>query len=234
MPDAPPLDNLRDELGAVLAEPLVPDDPVARVRRSARATSIVIDAFDRRGLRATLVGGGAIEFHAPAAYATDDVDLVIEQRFVPTFRADLAAVFAALGFTRRGRHWVRDGMFVEVPGVWMGDPVEEYQIGAHRLRVVRPGPEVVLADRIVGFRHWRYTGYAAQAIAMLGAFGDAIDEDWLRDRLRREGAEDAYDALLALQRSGERLHDADFEALLDSLAPNSRPEQDARGGGDAT
>jgi hypothetical protein len=231
MPDAPPLDDLREELGAVLAEPVAPDDPVARVRRSARATSIVIDAFDRRGLRATLVGGAAIEFHAPAAYATDDVDLVIEQHFVPTFRADIEAVFGARGFTRPGRHWVREGMFVEVPGVW-GDPVEEYQIGSHRLRVVRP--EVVLADRIVGFRHWRYTGYGAQAIAMLGAFSDAIDERWLRDRLRREGAEDAYDALLALQRTRERLHDADFEALLDSLAPSSRPRLDARGDDDAT
>lgn len=36
---------------------------------------------------------------------------------------------------------------------------------------------------------------------MLASFGSELDEDMLRDHLRREDAEDAYEALLVLARS---------------------------------
>lgn len=225
MPDSdrssPSLDDLREELGSVLRQPVPADDPVAHVRRLAWSTSIVISAFDRRGLRATLVGGGAIEFHAPGAYTTSDVDLVVDQRFDPNFRDDLALVFDDLGYARQGRHWLRDDMFVEVPGVRMSDPVEEHAIGEHLLRVVRA--EVVLADRIVGFRHWGYTAYALQAAAMLDVIGPSIDETWLRRRLEREGALDAYDALAAMQRAESAVTERELESLLSRLRNRSGP-----------
>ncbi len=65
------------------------------------------------------------------------------------------AMLLAFGFGRQGRHGVLDGLFVEVPGNWMSDPVEVVEVGAQSLRIIRR--EIVLADRIIGFKHWRTT-----------------------------------------------------------------------------
>ena len=57
--------------------------------------------------------------------------------------------------------------------------------------------EVVLRDRVAGFKQWKYTGYGQQAIDMLAAFGDELDMSWLAPELEHE---DSLDALQALQR----------------------------------
>src|SRR5205823_723395 len=126
--------------------------------------AVISEVLRRRGMEATLVGGGAIEFHAPDVYVTTDLDLIVEGR--P--RVELDAALTGFGFVRRGRHWVMDELFVEVPGNWMSDPVDVVDVGGLTLRVIRR--EIVLADRIIGFKHWRTTAYGAQAIALLALF----------------------------------------------------------------
>ena len=66
--------SLRDALDRLLAQ-----DGVPHVERLALAAAIVSEALRARGLEATLVGGGAIEFYAPGSYATTDIDLVVER-----------------------------------------------------------------------------------------------------------------------------------------------------------
>ena len=208
------LADLRSLLyAAATAQPA--GDPVERVKQRALAAALVCEAFRRVGLRVTVVGGAAIEFHAPGAYATDDLDLVIEGGSDPRSRGDLERVFTALGFTPRGRHWGLGTLFVEVPSRTMEDPAAEYPVGGYTLRLARP--EVVLADRVVGFRHWRYTAYGLQALAMLAAFGEAVDQAWLEARLRREDALAAYQALTKLQASGEMVNEVALQRLLERL-----------------
>ena len=175
------------------------------------AAAVLSEVLRRRGMEATLVGGGAIEFYAPDTYATSDIDLVVEGRS----RTDIDEALTGFGFDRSGRHWVRGDLFVEVPGTVMSDPVEELVAGGIRLRVVRR--EVVLADRIVGFKHWGATAYGAQAIALLATLGGIIDEPMLRERVRAEQAEDALDVLWAMARSGARVGEADLRTALDHL-----------------
>ena len=175
------------------------------------AAAVLSEVLRRRGMEATLVGGGAIEFYAPETYATSDIDLVVEGR--P--RTEIDGALTAFGFDRSGRHWVRGDLFVEVPGTVMSDPVEELSAGGIRLRVVRR--EVVLADRIIGFKHWGASAYGAQAIALLAALGDIIDEALLRERVRAEHAEDALDVLWAMARSGARVGEVDLRNALDHL-----------------
>jgi hypothetical protein len=162
-------------------------------------------------MRATLVGGGAIEFHASDLYTTSDLDFVVEGRS----RADLDAALTDFGFSRRGRHWILGELFVEVPGHVMPDPVDVVPVGPLTLRVVRR--EVVLADRIVGFKHWRATAYGAQAIALLALFGGTLDENLLRERVRAEDAEDALDALRALAEQGATVNEDTLQGLLQRL-----------------
>lgn len=184
------------------------------------AAAVISELLRARGMQATLVGGAAIEFYAPELYATSDLDLIVEGRS----RADLDAALADLGFGRTGRHWVRGDLFVEVPGSVMSDPVETVSAGGLPLRVVRR--EVVLADRIIGFKHWRVTSYGAQAMALLAAMGETIDEQLLRDRLRREHSEDALEVLRDLGRSADRVDEVRLREALDRLKPGASDREE--------
>jgi hypothetical protein len=137
------------------------------------SAAIIGTALHRAGMRATLVRGGAIEFHAPEVYTTTDLDFVVEGR--P--RAEIDPVMRSLGLQRRGRHWVMGDLHVEVPGNVMEEAVDVETIGPFELRVSRK--ENVLADRIVGFRHWKAWGP--------GAAGNRADPH-LRRRAGREGS----------------------------------------------
>jgi hypothetical protein len=166
------------------------------VERLVLAAAVITTALERAGMRATLVGGGAIEFYAPGSYATTDLDLVVEGRT----RKELGDVLVSLGMHRSGRHWVLRDLYVEVPGNFLGEPTDEFAVGPFTLRVIRK--ESVLADRIVGYRWWSYAAYGVQALDMMAAFGQDLDEAALRARLRKEGAEDTYDLLRDFADSG--------------------------------
>lgn len=107
-------------------------------------------------------------------------------------------------------------LFVEVPGNGMSDPVETVSVGPLQLRV--PRREIVLADRIIGIKHWRTTAHGAQALALLSTLGSSLDEDLLRDRLRAESAEDALDALGALAARESNTGSAELEEVLRVIA----------------
>lgn len=189
------IDDLRRALDQVLMGRERP-----HVERLALTAAIVSQALRAEDLEATLVGGAAIEFYDPGAHTTSDIDLVVERRGpMADLEASLRKVFRELGFTRKGRHWIRDELFVEIPGTSVSDPTETFALGPYVLRVLRK--EIVLGERIVGFKHWRYTGYGAQAIDMIASFGRDLDEGLLRKYVRREGVEDAYEALRALVQS---------------------------------
>ncbi|MDQ3556417.1 MAG: hypothetical protein M3409_06530 [Gemmatimonadota bacterium] len=194
----PPLDELRGELDEILTDQTL-RQPGQDGRLLALACAVISEALDRHGMRAILVGGGAIEFHAPGAYATEDVDLVVESRTGPPERRRLHEAFAALGFGASGRHWSRDGFFVEVPGNRLEDPFGEYAVGPYTLRVVNK--EVVLVGRLVEFDQTGHTGHGAQAVTMLRAFAGELDRSLLDHLLRRERAGKVYQALWELAAS---------------------------------
>jgi hypothetical protein len=187
--------------------------PVTHAQQVAKVAGILHSPLTGRGLVPTLVGGSAIEIHAPGIYRSGDLDLVIEgARDTVAIRDE---VFQALGLKRVGRRWRRGDLFVEtVPGPVAG-PAEEVEVAGATFRVVRT--EVQFRDRIVGFKRWRHTAYGDQAIAMLIAFGDDLDMDWLELELRREDALDALQALSSLTSSDEPVTHERLLALVDQL-----------------
>ena len=200
------------DLRALLDSTLASGAP--HVERMTLAAAIIAEVLRRRGMEATLVGGAAIEFHASDVYTTTDLDLIVEGRT----RNELDAALTEFGFARRGRHWILGDLFVEVPGNWMSDPVDIVPVGDLTLRVVRR--EIVLADRIIGFKHWHATAYGAQAVALLALFGDSLDERILLSRLASEDAVDAFDALRALASDSQqcRVGEAELNQLLERLS----------------
>jgi hypothetical protein len=169
--------------------------------------AVISTALHREGMRATLVGGGAIELHAPGVYRTGDIDFVVEGRS----RVEIDAVMQSLGLAKKGRHWVMDDLYVEVPGNEMESPVDVRSVDGWDLRVVTK--ESVLADRIVGFRHWKYWGYGTEAIALIRSFRGSLDEKALRRALRREGAEHAYGLLRRLAWSDKDVTHAQLDTI---------------------
>ncbi len=193
--------------------------PLEHARQVAEIAGVLHDAFEAVGLRCTLVGGSAIEIHAPGVYTTGDLDVVIETQRVEGASERVAEVFTQLGFKGDARHWVRGELFVEVPSHVLSDPAEKVRVANAVFRVV--AKEVVLADRIVGFKHWQYTAYGQQAIAMLAAFGERLNMAWLKSRLQSEHCMDAFLALKDLAESGTRVTEKVVRALLVKLRGRS-------------
>lgn len=207
-------------LDAALAGGMAPE-PVAHARQVAAVASALWRAFGSVGVECVLVGGSAIEVHAPGIYVSGDVDVVLDGGGRAGVRETAGAVFAALGFARVGRHWTRGDLFLEVPGTVLDDPTDVMHEGDLRFRVARK--EVLLRDRLVGFMHWRHTAYGEQAAAMLAAFGDAVDELWLAKELRREGALAALDGLRTLVASGAPVDERTLDDLLERLHERPLP-----------
>lgn len=205
--------SLRDQLGAILG-PGLAVDPLGHAQQVAEIAGVLHEAFQREGLRCTLVGGSAIEVHAPGIYKSGDIDVVIEGP-VQGLRGRIAEVFTALGFSSQGRHWSRGDLFVEVPSHMMEDPSEMVRAGSAVFAVV--AKEVVLADRVGGFMHWRVTAYGQQVIDMLAAFGDNLDMSWLAPRPHREGSWDAFVRLGDLATSSAPVTEEVLQGLLGEL-----------------
>ena len=150
-----------DELGAELREAWKADAP--HVERMTAAAAIISHALEQAGLRATLVGGAAIEFYAPGGYSTTDLDFVVEG----WPREKIGSVMESIGMKQYQKFWRLDDLFVEFPGNTLERRVTEMiPVGPFQLRILKK--EHVLADRIVGFRRWKTWAYGIQAIDLLG------------------------------------------------------------------
>ncbi len=158
-------------------------------------------------MRVTLLGGGAIEFHAPDAYTTSDIDLAVE--FRP--RSELERVMRSLGFGRSARHWIMGDLYVEVPSNFVEDPVVTESVGPFELRVIRK--EILLGERVVGFRRNKTWAHGLQAITLIRAFGSELDQAVLRKFLRKEGSEDGYELLRSLAESDAEITLQQLDAL---------------------
>lgn len=152
----------------------------------------------------------------PGIFKSGDIDLVIEPAVQAAgSRERLNPVFESLRFSHEGRHWRRDKLFVEVPSLRLDDPSELVRVGSFMLRVL--SKEVLLVERVVGFKQWKQTAYGQQAVDMIAAFGNDLDLDVLTVRLKREGSLDAYEALRMMAEGSEPVTEASLRQLLKQL-----------------
>lgn len=212
--------ELRADLETIL-EPGIATDPLDHSRQIAAIAAILHCAFQNAGLVSTLIGGSAIEIHAPGIFASGDIDLIIEatgSQGTRSIRERAAAVFAELGFEKSGRHWTKGDLFVEVPATYLDDPAETIHVGPFIFRVI--AKEALLVDRLAGFKHWQHTSYGQQAIDMIAAFGDALDERRFAEGLRREDVGDAYEALRKVAVSQAPVTEDSLQQVLSQLRPS--------------
>lgn len=156
------------------------------------ALAIITECLAPTGLRPVIVGGTAVEFYTTGGYTTFDVDLVIDT-------APLDRALSDLGFTKSGRHWVRDdiSMAIEAPsGSLDGEAsrVLEVRIGDMKAYVL--GIEDLIIDRLNAFVHWKSAEDGRWAAHLIAENRDQIDWDYLRRRAVEKKVDFALDQLL--------------------------------------
>lgn len=211
------MNELRLDLETIL-KPGIATDALDHSKQIAAIAAILHCSFENAGLESTLIGGAAIEVHAPGIFTSGDIDLIIESRIsagTTGIRERAATVFADLGFGRKGRHWTKGDLFVEVPSHSLDDPAETIHVGPFVFRII--AKEALLVDRLVGFKHWRHTAYGQQAIDMIAAFSNELDSGLLEVGLRRETVVDAFDALRKLAASNAPVTEGSLQQLLTDL-----------------
>lgn len=155
----------------------------------------VCSAFDRHGVLAVLVGGGAASFYAPEAYQTRDLDFVLHLEF---FGMPDKSVLEGLGFTPSSasgtyQHSETPYTLEILKGpLAMGDETitswETHRQGDLILYVISPMDSV--KDRLAHAIHFKDLNAARQAAAV--AKHHPIDTEALKSWCQNEGGITAF------------------------------------------
>ena len=166
--------------------------PIASMSAEALA-GLVCQALRDAGVTVTLTGGACVSIWSEGKYVSHDLDFIEEGPAPP--RA-VVRVLTALGFERKGRHFVhRDTpFFVEFPTgpLMVGDErveqVAERATSAGVLRLLSPTDCV--KDRLAAFFHWNDQQALEQAL--LVAMAQKVDLDDVRRWANAERNESKY------------------------------------------
>lgn len=142
----------------------------------------------KKGLKAIIVGGQAVEFYTAGGYATRDIDLV------SAGYEELGDVLERWGFVRAGRHWVSEELdiSVEVPGSHLdGDISKVTEVDINGVYAYIIGIEDIIIDRLKAFVHWQSEDDGQWAKELFALNREDIDQDYLLKRAGEEGVREA-------------------------------------------
>lgn len=158
-------------------------------RRRLVALALVADRLSEDGIEPILVGGAALELYTAGGYATGDVDLALPNA------PEVDRAFADLGFSKRGRFWIREELDLlfeaPAPAGLPGETAPRTELDVEGLRVVVIGIEDLLLDRLRAAVHWRSDEDRRWSRRLALLYADKIDWDYLRDRAASHPAERA-------------------------------------------
>jgi hypothetical protein len=126
----------------------------APLARQMLMTGLITRVLEDRGKPApVLIGGLALSYYTREVYFTADIDLAYADREA------LDTALRELGFVKKGRYWVHEGldMAVEAPASELtGEdaPLETVELESG-LRCVVIGLEDLIIDRMNACKHWK-------------------------------------------------------------------------------
>jgi hypothetical protein len=126
----------------------------APLARQMLMTGLITRVLEDRGKPApVLIGGLALSYYTREVYFTADIDLAYADRDA------LDAALRELGFVKKGRYWVHEGldMAVEAPASELAGedaPRETVELEGG-LRCVVIGLEDLIIDRLNACKHWK-------------------------------------------------------------------------------
>lgn len=139
---------------------------------------LITRLLEERGTPAPIVIGGlALSYYSREVYFTADIDLACADR------DSLGVVLGELGFSRRGRYWVHEGLdiAVEAPATTLAGedaPCETVELDGG-LHCVVIGLEDLIVDRLNACKHWKSEGDCEAAELLIIRYRDDLDWDYL-------------------------------------------------------
>ncbi len=165
-------------------------------RRRLAALALVADRLAEDGLEPILVGGAALEFYTAGGYATGDVDLAL------ALTPEVDRAFADLGFSKKGRFWLREDLDLlfeaPAPGGLPGETAPRTIVEVDGLPVVVIGVEDLLIDRLRAAVHWRSDEDRRWARRLALLYAERMDWEYLR--LKTAPVQEESAELSALER----------------------------------
>ncbi len=124
------------------------------LKRQLLMVALITRLLEERGKSSPIIiGGCALSYYSREVYFTSDIDLAYADREA------LDTILKSIGFEKRGRYWVNEGlkMAIETPAsVLAGEesPVEIVDLGEGLYcRII--GIEDLLIDRLNACKHWK-------------------------------------------------------------------------------
>jgi hypothetical protein len=124
------------------------------LKRQLLTVGLITRLLGEQGKKAPVViGGCALSYYSREVYFTTDIDLAYAEREA------LDSVLKSVGFQKKGRYWVHEGlkMAIEAPASKLPEeeaPVEIVEVG-EGLQCTILGIEDLIIDRMNACKHWK-------------------------------------------------------------------------------
>ncbi len=164
------------------------------LRRQLLTVGLITRLLKEKGKRAPIIiGGCALSYYSREVYFTTDIDLAYAEREA------LDSVLKSVGFQKKGRYWVHEGlkMAIEAPASKLAEeeaPVEIVEVG-EGLQCTIIGIEDLIIDRMNACKHWKSEIDCEMAELLVNHYYN--DLDW--PYLEKKAAKPENDILLELQ-----------------------------------
>lgn len=164
------------------------------LKRQLLMVGLITRLLEEQGKKAPVViGGCALSYYSREVYFTTDIDLAYAEREA------LDSVVKSIGFQKKGRYWVHEGlkMAIEVPASKLAEeeaPVEIVEVG-EELQCTIIGIEDLIIDRMNACKHWKSEIDCEMVELLVNRYYN--DLDW--PYLERKAAKPENDFSLELQ-----------------------------------
>jgi len=148
------------------------------LKRQLLMVGLITGLLEERGKKAPVViGGCALSYYSREVYFTTDIDLAYAEREA------LDSVLKGVGFQKKGRYWVHEGlkMAIEAPASKLAAeeaPVEVVEVG-EGLQCSIIGIEDLIIDRMNACKHWKSEIDCEMAELLVNRYYDDLDWPYL-------------------------------------------------------
>jgi hypothetical protein len=151
------------------------------LKRQLLMVALITRLLEEKGKNPPIIiGGCALSYYSREVYFTSDIDLAYADREA------LNVVLTDIGFEKRGRYWVSEGlkMAIEVPTSGLAgedSPVEIVEVGEElHCRII--GIEDLIIDRLNAFKHWKSEMDGEMVELLIQKYGNELDWPYLEGR----------------------------------------------------
>jgi len=148
------------------------------LKRQLLMVGLITRLLEKQGKKApVIIGGCALSYYSREVYFTTDIDLAYAEREA------LDSVLKSVGFQKKGRYWVHEGLktAIEAPASTLAEeeaPVEIVEVG-EGLQCTIIGIEDLIIDRMNACKHWKSEIDCEMAELLVNRYYNDLDWPYL-------------------------------------------------------